>query len=214
MRSRILIALIVSVSAVFLGMSAQAEGFYLAFATGASVIPDQDISGGGLSGEVSADAGYHVGGAVGIHMNEHLRGEVNLSYREADIDTITGPGISLEGAGTVGAFAALANVYFDLLPEAPVIPFLGAGIGLGVVTVDSDSGATVLIVDDSSVEFAWNVLAGLTVPVTDRFSLLLAYRYLATTNPELDATVPGVGSGTIEGEFDTHEAMFGGRFDF
>ena len=71
-----------------------------------------------------------------------------------------------------------------------------------------------MVVDDSSVEFAWNIMAGASVPVTEAISLTGGYRYLATTDPELDSTLVGVGSGTVEGEFAVHEFLFGARMTF
>ena len=71
-----------------------------------------------------------------------------------------------------------------------------------------------MVVDDSSVEFAWNIMAGASIPVTEAISLTGGYRYLATTDPEFDATLVGVGSGTVEGEFAVHEFLFGARMTF
>lgn len=194
--------------------------FYAELLSGTSIVPDQDLAlsldgfSGELEGEGSLDPGFVFSGALGLRMNDYLRTEVNLSYRQSEIEELTSSFGTLGGEGTLGVFAAMANVYVDLLPNAPVVPFIGAGVGVGVVWVDSNDDADVLVVDDSSVELAWNLLTGANFPITKRFSLSIAYRYLATTDPALDATVPGLGSGTIEAEFDAHEVLFGARFGF
>lgn len=192
--------------------------YYAELYSGFSIVPEQGISGGGLAGDVSFGPGFHVGGAVGARISDHLRSELSLGYRQSDVDEIDGPGIRLEGAGDAGVFTAMANGYVDLLPDAAVIPYVGAGIGVGVVSINSDNDASLLVVDDSDVVFAWNLMAGVGVPVTDHFSITLGYRYLATTDPDLEATVniPGVGraSGTLTGEFDAHEGVFGVRLGF
>ena len=193
---------------------ASAEGFYVDFSAGVSSVPDQDLAGGGLVGEVSLEPGFVVGGAFGRRLGRILRIEANLSYRRSDVDELTSTGVVLAGSGDVGVFAAMANVYADFLPSAPIRPYLGVGLGVGVIDVNSDDAANVLIVDDSSVEFAWNLMAGAVVPVSDAISLFGGYRYLATTDPEFDATLVGVGSGTVEGEFDAHEGVAGLRLSF
>lgn len=199
---------------LFAASPAFARDLYAEFTAGVSIAPDQDLAGGGLSGVVSLDPGFVTGAAIGSRIGGRFRVEANLSYRQAAVDEITAPGAVLEGAGDVGVFAAMANAYVDLLPGAPVIPYVGVGIGLGVVIVDSNANATVLVIDDAAAEFAWNVMAGASVPISEVLSLSLGYRYLATTNPELDATLSGAGSGTVEGEFDVHEVLFGARLNF
>ncbi len=192
--------------------------YYAELSSGLSMVPEQGISGGGLSGDVSFTPGFHIGGAVGARITDHLRSELSFGYRQSEVDDIEGPGFRLEGAGDAGVFTAMANGYLDLVPDAPIIPYVGAGIGVGVLSIDSDSDASLLVVDDSDVVFAWNLMAGIGIPVTDRASLTLGYRYLATTDPDLTATVniPGIGSasGTLSGEFDAHEGVFGVRVGF
>jgi len=211
MKNRIETAALGALLVALFSFSAGANGPYVEVGAGATFIPDQDI---GPAGEVSADTGFNVGGAFGMQQFHYFRYELNLSYREAEIDEVTGPGFALDGAGNVGVFAAMANVYVDLLPKAPVIPYVGVGAGVSVVGIDSDSSANILRVDDSSTEFAWNVMAGASIPVTRQIYISLGYRYLATTDPELEAEIVGVGTGTIEGEFDAHEVMLGVRFRF
>ena len=76
----------------------------------------------------------------------------------------------------------MANAFVDLALAARVIPYLGVGLGVGVVSVSSDDDATVLAVVDTSVEFAWSIMVGATPRITERFSLNLGFRDLATTN--------------------------------
>jgi opacity protein-like surface antigen len=167
-----------------------------------------------VSGDVEFDPGFAVGGAVGYRVQEWMRAELNLSYREADIDKLTGPGFVLEGAGDAGAFAALANLYFDFTPREPVTPYVGVGIGVALIDVDSDGSANVLTINDDSTEFAWNVMAGAAWSVTDNVDLTLGYRYLSTNDGEFNATEVGVGSSEMDVGFGVHEVMFGARYNF
>jgi OOP family OmpA-OmpF porin len=186
--------------------------FYVEFRAGVSVIPDIDISGGGGSGEAEFDTGFAVGGAIGWYAFPtipSLRTEIDLSYREADVDKI-GP---LDGAGEVSVFSAMVNVIYDIDLDFPVTPYIGVGIGLGLADADSDNGAF-LNIDDDSLEFAWNVLLGAAYQLNDSVSLTAGYKYLGITDPEFDTTAAGA-SFTLDAEdVQSHEFLLGLRYGF
>jgi OOP family OmpA-OmpF porin len=188
------------------------KNFYAEFRAGVSVIPDIDVSGGGLSDDAEFDPGFAVGGALGWHVFPslpNLRTEIDLSYRQADVDKI-GP---LDGAGEVSVFSAMVNAIYDVDLDLPVTPYVGVGIGVGVADIDSDSGAA-LSINDDSVEFAWNVLLGVAFQLDETLSLTAGYRYLGITDPEFDATAGG-GSGTLDAEdVQSHEFLVGLRVGF
>jgi OOP family OmpA-OmpF porin len=188
--------------------------FYVGLDAGASFVADSDISGGGLSGVASFDPGFNVGAAFGYRFLEHFRSELNTSYRRANVDKVTGGGETLIGAGDAGVFSAMVNGYFDWDLGIPVKPYIGVGIGVGVVMVDSDASANVLIVDDSTAEFAWNVMGGLSFEVVENVIISGGYRYFSTLDATLDATLVGFGSGSVDGEIGVHELIFGVRYEF
>ena len=190
------------------------EGVYIEFSPGLSILADSDISGGGLSGKAKFDPGFVIGGAIGLGFDNGFRVEGNVSYREADVDKLTSGAISLPGAGDVSMTAIMANVYYDFDLGTPFTPYLGAGLGVGIADVDSDGAENALIVNDNSAEFAWNIMLGGTLSATDNVDLSLGYRYLGITDPKLDATIVGVGSGTIEAEIEVHEIVLGIRYNF
>jgi opacity protein-like surface antigen len=72
----------------------------------------------------------------------------------------------------------------------------------------------VLVVDDTSVEFAWNVMGGISYFLTEDWVLTGGYRYFSTTDAELDATLVGLGSGSLKAEVGIHELLFGVRYEF
>jgi len=186
--------------------------FYAEFRAGVSVVPDIDISGGGRSAEAEFDPGYAVGGAIGWYAFQsipNLRTEIDLSYRQADVDKI-GP---LDGAGEISVFSAMVNVIYDVELDLPVTPYVGVGVGLGLADVDGDNGAFLNGNDDSR-ELAWNVLLGAAFQLNDSVSLTAGYKYLGITDPEFDATAGG-GSGTLDAEdVQSHEFLLGLRYGF
>lgn len=80
----------------------------------------------------------------------------------------------------------MANVYLELPSDRfPVRPFVGAGVGaarghvttVGVPVLALAAPARILV-DNRETNSAYQVMAGVTVPVGDRFSLTLQYRWL------------------------------------
>ena len=156
------IALVTALLLTWISLPAFAQdGLYVELTPGVSILADSDLS--GASGAIAAgsataefDAAFVIGGALGFRFFDSFRGEMNISYRKADVDSITDIFGTLQGAGDVGLVALMANVYYDLELEFPVTPYLGAGIGIGFIDVDPGN-SNVLIVDDSATEFAWNM---------------------------------------------------------
>jgi opacity protein-like surface antigen len=163
-----------------------------------------------------------IGGAVGYRFLdqpagfvEQVRGELNLSYREADIDKVTSVAGSRLERGDVGAIALMANVYYDFDVGSPITPYLGGGIGFANIDIDSDSDAD-LVVNDDSTEFAWNVMLGASYAASEAIDLSLGYRYLSAPDPQFDASSVAVlpTSGKIDAEISLHEILFGLRYNF
>lgn len=124
-------------------------------------------------------------------MSDHVRSEVNLSFRQVEIDSISGFGVTLPGAGdvSVSALTFMVNAYYDIDLGSSITPYLGAGIGFAYLDVDSDSSA-VLIVHDSSTEFGWNIMAGASYAISETIDLSLSYRYLGTLDPKSNFSFP------------------------
>ena len=189
------------------------DTFYVEIQPGVSILADSDISGLGLSGEAEFDTGFVIGGALGYRIFDNLRAEANLSYRQADVDKVTSGAVVLEGAGDASVLALMANVYVDFDFGYAVKPYIGGGIGVGFIDVDKGS-SNILIVDDEATEFAWNIMAGASYRVLENIDLSLGYRYLGTTDPDLDATLVGFGTGKLNAEITVHEVLFGLRYNF
>jgi opacity protein-like surface antigen len=190
-----------------------ANGLYIEGNIGGSFPQEVDISGEGLTGEADLKNVLVYGGAVGYRLNE-LRVEANVSYRNPDIDSVTISGTTLDGAGDVGALTGMINAYYDANLGLPVRPFVGAGIGIARVNIDSDPSA-VLRVDDDDTAFAWNLMAGVSYDVTNQVTVSAGYRYLHIGDLEFNASISGLGSGTLEAKgFASHEVLVGVRYNF
>ena len=144
-----------------------------------------------------------------------MRGELELGYQSNDVDThigvvaggidlstedagvlVTGAdnlGVSVEnlvadGQGELRTTYLMANGYYDFQNDSVVTPFIGAGIGFGFVDVEyapSDVG----IIDDDDTAFAYQVMLGASLDLGADMELVGAYRYRATTDVEVEATL-------------------------
>lgn len=235
------IAVLILALASFVSFSvpnvAHAELGYLQYSGGVSVVPNQNIkgddaSGAGLSGRLESDAGYALGLALGVNAFEQdqlkVRGEVALDFRAVDISSL---GLSLgsapsKGRGDFNLFTAMINGFVDYDFGVYVVPYVGAGVGYGRFEVNAENmGAPVIgytKVNDVASVFAWNVMAGLTIPFTKTVDFTIGYRYVATTDPKYNSAVvtpvTATGGGFVtrrlESQFDAHEEMIGLKIKF
>jgi outer membrane protein W len=110
---------------------------------------DYDIPGGNV--EAETDAGYGVAATWGYVFNPNVRGELNLSYSEQDIDIVRrsgGPVILIfEEPGAVTAWTLGATGYYDFVTTGTFRPYVGAGIGIASLDVNDrvigDAGTAV-----------------------------------------------------------------------
>ncbi len=128
-------------------------------------------------------------GAVGYRFTPWLRAEALLSWRpHLQFDGRSnflgaGPGQSVSGSGS--SLAGFAVAYVDLPRVAGVRPFLGAGIGAARNRLEGldfrfpaiAADATTRTTGGSSSGLATLLTAGIAVPLSERLSLDLAYRF-------------------------------------
>lgn len=174
------------------------------------------LSNQSFSDQVEFDPGVYVGGTGGYDFG-FLRLEGELSYRNANIDTVTSStGERFRNVdGDMGAFAALFNVFLDLHNTSRVTPYLGGGIGFATLYLTDTNGFgniqgyTHLYDESSDTVFAAQVGAGMDVAINSRYSLDIGYRYFITDKGNLDGDF--ISSNL---RFESHNAMVGFKFKF
>jgi opacity protein-like surface antigen len=195
------------------------EGVYIGGALGLSSFADSESEGGGVSVENSFDMGGAFAASVGKSFADGLRGEVEISYREADIDTFDAVsaggttinlGTGLNGDGSVSALAVLANVAYDFDTGTEFAPYLLGGIGLAQVTIDDARVAGVLLADDDDTVFAYQLGGGVAFDVSSELVLDAGYRFFSTADPSF---TDSAGS-SFDSELMTHNVMIGLRYSF
>jgi opacity protein-like surface antigen len=120
------------------------------------------------------------------------------------------------------AWSLMANAWYDFHDVLPynITPYVGGGVGGALVKISGHLGG--FLVDGTPVNiklneknafvFAWQVGAGMSVPVTDGMKLFLDYRYFAADGAQLKLS-PGFHGGDVTGDFDAHSVLVGLRID-
>ena len=197
---------------------------YLEYIGGINFVRDQNITGAdapgaGLAGSADLATGYVLGGALGARFLEHFRAELAVNYNDTEVDNFTLQGEASTAKGGLSVLAIMANGYVDLEVDLGMgirlRPYLGAGIGWGEVEFEARnrSGPGQSEVSDTDSVFAWNLMAGASVPVSPSVELSLGYRYLATEDLRLDARSAGL-IRRVDSEYDAHQLLFGLRLNF
>lgn len=138
--------------------------------------------------------GWGVSGFAGFVIDDALRGEIEAGYRINDIDRVrvtrnvllpASEGLDFAADGQIDMGLAMANLYYDFqIKGIPVLPWVGVGVGGAYVnySILYDYGDPIapVLAKDSDWQFAYQLMAGVTVPIAEATSMTLGYRYFKT----------------------------------
>ena len=201
----------------------ESTSVYLQYVGGVSVVRNQNVDGAGatgvgLSGSADLATGYAIGGAIGVKFLEHFRGELEITYNDADVDNFSLRGEPSTAKGGLSMLAIMANGYVDWDFGIGVTPYLGAGIGWGQAefSARNRSGPQQSEIDDTDSVFVWSVMAGASVPVGKSLEFSLGYRYLASEDLRLSGRIGDDPQQPqrFDSEFDVHQVLAGMRLNF
>ncbi len=136
------------------------------------------------------------GVALGYDFGTGLRVEGEFFYLTTDVDRfevtkdlINVPdlvGDQYDVNGDLSVAAIMANVHYDIpLDHFMLKPYVGAGIGAAAIMADMSSAPLLLSFDDNSWTFAWQLMAGISVPIDERLNLSAGYRYFAASETDI-----------------------------
>lgn len=163
--------------------------------------------------DLDLDDGFTAGIAVGAHINEWLRGEVELSgnWHDADDEVVVGGTYDIDG--DVDATFLLANLWFDIPLGDVFRPYVGGGIGFGRLDLDLDT-TTGNIFDDDDWGFAYQLGAGVAFGFTENIAFDVGYRFKAINNAEFDLDDDWGTDGDLEADYHSHNIIAGIRIGF
>ncbi len=224
----ILISAALGLSAKGLAAQSLTDGAYIQGFIGYSQLQDSDFS-GSINGArqtvgTDFDAGFGLGVAIGKEIpqwsNDQIgtRIELELSYRENDVDTVdfsgNGNGNEPNVSGDITQTSLFANILFDFKRDGPFTPYAGFGLGAAYTDIDFNYGPGVSL-DDSDTNFAAQVIAGVAYDINATTAFTVDARYARAFDVSSERLAPnGSDTGTVEEDLDTFSLNFGLRYKF
>lgn len=203
-------ALGLSVYALATGTAAgqRPTGWYLGVEGGANWIDETDLEFEPITipgFEADFDSGWAVIASVGKRFNGNWRLELELGYRENDVDCINFLGGACIPAdfGDISQFTQMVNLVHDV----PLSDSTALSIGLGVGGNLVESSAPGLVDNDDYV-FAGQAIVQLTHEISRSVEFVLSYRYMISNDPEFDLAGPF----QVQFENENHTVTVGFRF--
>lgn len=201
--------------------AAERQGLYLRGDVGASLgrdIGGSVLGGDGFAGDLGTSALFEVG--VGYQLPYNLRTDLTVGYR---------PGFKVESRESTGAlavnadadvksWAVMANVYYDIPTGTAITPYVGAGLGVAVNTIDdvtySIGAGRIHENGHTKTRFAWSLQAGAAYAVTSNVKVDLGYRYIDLGSFETGGSSTVGPVAKTEGDVRAHEVKIALRYAF
>ncbi len=165
--------------------------WYASIFGGASFLEEFDItySNSGTAGisETSTDAGFIVGGAIGMEISPNVRAEVEVSYFENQVNGLNYPyfPVDYDASGHVNSVNLLVNVWHDF-NMGGFTPYIGGGAGVGFVDAQAAWSDPFNELVGSDVGFAFQAGGGVRFGLTEMIGADVGYRFRGI----LDVTLP------------------------
>jgi opacity protein-like surface antigen len=168
MRRRIMAMALMAIAFGASAALAGEPGYYISGEGGVSLLPDLTVK-DTLAGKLSDSfgTGYAAGGAFGYDMGNGFRVELNSLYQHSDVGRLGG----VVTKGHLSSTSLMANATYDLLPNALLTPYVGAGLGFQNV------GGMIGTLKGRDWEPAYQAEAGLRTDVSEHVSLFGKYRF-------------------------------------
>jgi OmpA-OmpF porin, OOP family len=225
-----------------LPLAAQAQpisGLYVGAGAGVNLLQESDVSPAGpiatqfsrteRSGTIDFNYGYVGVISLGYGFGNGVRAEIEGSYRQNDVDSISGArGINTprNSGGTATSYGIMANAFydFDLGPGSFMTPYVGVGAGYqwhsyDNVRVRENSGSRFLALDGDDGQFAYQAIVGAAFPISAAPGLAITaeYRFMGTLQQNIDvragtAATPTRGSADVDNY--NHSLLIGLRYAF
>ena len=157
---------------------------------------------------------FTLGAVVGATIASNVRAELELSYQSTDSDGVNfGSSVKQDASGGLSSASLHLNFWYDFPIMGSFRPYAGAGLGIATVdnNVKTPAGATSF--DSSDEGFTYQIGAGLQIPVSDRGTIDLGYRYRSVMNLSYESkTTANIVYDDVD--FNTHSLQIGYRMNF
>ena len=158
------------------------------------------------------DFGWNVGGQVGMHPTDNSRLEFEGTYAVCGADRVTSAGAWNNDSGERQSIRLMVNFYYDFeLENHDITPYVGAGVGPAYVDVEvTPSTAVITAVNDDEWVFAYQVIGGISVPLSDEVDGFFEYRMVGTSKPKITDTA----GAAVTTEHQSQSIAVGANFHF
>ena len=119
-------------------------------------------------------------GAIGVR-DRCYRFEGEFGYQKNSVDRLYGPFGTSNWSGNIEVVSLLANAYWDIYTGSGVKPYLTAGVGAARVQFES-----IPFLSEHDSVFAYQLGAGVAIPLTKGVKLDARYRYFSTAEFSLN----------------------------
>ena len=226
------LAVLLAASLMPMPVSAEERDFYASISGVYASPADSDVSGDVFPGEVlssdlTLEPGFGLLLALGYGAKVGIRGEVELGFRNTEFDklgdaVIEGPDFrtTYKGDfpvdGEVTAISLMANGVYTF-EAGRIRPFFGVGVGFVRLDGTLEAQAVPVVEDEEefdvkfekesqdAIAFAYQGMAGVIYPISERSEARFGYRYFATAKGKFD---------DVEAVYRTHNLEAGILFRF
>lgn len=156
--------------------------------------------------------GWSFGGGVGRYSNLFggSRFELEGTYLSNEVNRLSYAGFELPANFDLRTKALMVN-YLKEVPFGSATGYFGGGIGWGWTTMDGDIDT--ILYDSSDDGFAWQLIAGIDIPITERLALFTQYRYLVLDDCAFTTNF-GDFTNTTNKNPSSHSVLVGARVSF
>ncbi len=154
-------------------------------------------------------AGYDFYATSEIPIRAEIEYALRTNWQANDSGHLYGNYYSLDAS--INVQTIMANVYYDFYNESDFTPYIGAGLGMGIVNSSFEVDTHVRSVSRDSINtvFAWNIGAGIAYAINENVSADLGYRYLNLGYSETEML-----GETLSTTSSAHEVSLGLRVGF
>lgn len=194
------------------GMSAanaQSSRVYFASYLGLNTSTDHEFSESSTpaNGDFEYSNTTSFAGALGLRVSPAVRVEGEVSYRNADLSSMTlNNGNVFDAGGNLRTYLFMLNGYYDIdLEWEKITPFVTAGLGLAYHDGEiDDSSGFATDATGSDYGFAYQVGGGLKYRMDENLAFTGGYRYIGSSDIDLD---------TYSFDYSSHEIRLGLEYD-
>lgn len=185
------------------------ENWYLSAFAGVASAGITPVNVDGETQAVIFDTGFEVGIAAGTSLVPGLRGELEFSVivQEPDTHTEDANDAPIPTDGHLTQYLLLANLWKDI-PMGALTPYVGAGLGIGIVDARFDELSTQDI-DDTRAALAGQFGMGVRFAASDRMMIDAGYRYKGTITTLLRGAGDQGDNDHSTGSYFSHVAQLG-----